>query len=257
MVINTTPSPAIATLVPDSEGHGTVLRIVYAHHLDGESLAFQLFHRYVPRLQAGTQLPDEITRSEVMALLGEQGADCAEGWHTSANEPTEEASAEAWQWVCAQVNRLFPGLSWKVEPDRRMNIPGVDDDKVADIVIRARPLASDVTRPATMFDPALTYYADGTHVVMRARGRSALGAPSVWRKVPPRTPTRPCAGTTWEPTWSPPTCCVAPRTRPRTAWRKRTQGPAFGRPRRGFWDSPTAESGRAQKQRATTAIRYS
>ncbi|KOT46800.1 hypothetical protein ADK41_01050 [Streptomyces caelestis] len=174
MVINTTPSPAIATLVPDSEGHGTVLRIVYAHHLDGESLAFQLFHRYVHRLQAGSPLPDEITRSEVMTLLGEQGADCAEGWHSSANEPTEEASAEAWQWVCAQVNRLFPGLSWKVEPDRRMNIPGVDDDKVADIVIRARPLASDVTRPATMFDPALTYYADGTHVVMR-RGTERSG----------------------------------------------------------------------------------
>ncbi|WP_030380980.1 MULTISPECIES: hypothetical protein [unclassified Streptomyces] len=175
MVINTTPSPAIATLVPDSEGHGTVLRIVYAHHLDGESLAFQLFHRYVHRLQAGSPLPDEITRSEVMTLLGEQGAHCAEGWHSSANEPTEEASAEAWQWVCAQVNRLFPGLSWKVEPDRRMNIPGVDDDKVADIVIRARPLASDVTRPATMFDPALTYYADGTHVVMRARGTERSG----------------------------------------------------------------------------------
>lgn len=175
MVINTTPSPAIATLVPDSEGHGTVLRIVYAHHLDGESLAFQLFHQYVHRLQAGSPLPDEITRSEVMTLLGEQGASCAEGWHSSANEPTEEASAEAWQWVCAQVNRLFPGLSWKVEPDRRMNIPGVDDDKVADIVIRARPLASDVTRPATMFDPALTYYADGTHVVMRARGTERSG----------------------------------------------------------------------------------
>ncbi|MGC0379987.1 hypothetical protein [Streptomyces sp. SAI-129] len=175
MAINTTPPPAIATLVPDSEGHGTVLRIVYAHHLDGESLALQLFHRYVHRLQASTQLPAEITRAEVMALLGAQGADCAEGWHSSANEPTEEASDEAWQWVRAQVTRLFPGLSWKVEPDRRMNIPGVDADKVADIVIRARPLASDLTRPATMFDPALSYYADGTHVVMRARGTERFG----------------------------------------------------------------------------------
>ncbi|MFI5689655.1 hypothetical protein [Streptomyces sp. NPDC051636] len=73
------------------------------------------------------------------------------------------------------MNRLFPGLSWKVEPDRRMNIPGVDADKVADIVIRARPLASDVTCPATMFDRVLTYYADGTHVVMRARGTERSG----------------------------------------------------------------------------------
>ncbi|MEV7245150.1 hypothetical protein AB0N92_28465 [Streptomyces sp. NPDC093248] len=212
MAINTTPRPAIATLVPDSEGHGTVLRIVYAHHLDGESLALQLFHRYVHRLQASTQLPAEITRAEVMALLGAQGADCAEGWHSSANEPTEEASDEAWQWVRAQVTRLFPGLSWKVEPDRRMNIPGVDADKVADIVIRARPLASDLTRPATMFDPALSYYADGTHVVMRARGTERLGTPSAWRRAPPRTPTRLCAGTTAEPTSSPPR--AAPRREP-------------------------------------------
>ncbi|ODA69745.1 hypothetical protein [Streptomyces sp. AVP053U2] len=95
MAINTTPPPAIATLVPDSEGHGTVLRIVYAHHLDGETLAFQLFHRYVHRLQAGTQLPDEITCAEVMALLGAQGADCAEGWHFSANEPTSAGRDEA------------------------------------------------------------------------------------------------------------------------------------------------------------------
>ncbi|MFE2268536.1 hypothetical protein ACFXB4_04800 [Streptomyces lavendulae] len=175
MSINTSAPPAVATLVPDPEGHGTVLRIVYAHHLDGESLACQLFHRYVHRLQDGARLPDEITRSEVMALLGEQGADCAEGWHSSANEPAEGASNEAWQWVCAQVNSLFPDLSWRVEPDRRMNIPGIDTDKVADIVIRARPLSSDVTRPATMFDPALTYYADGTHLVMRARGTERSG----------------------------------------------------------------------------------
>ncbi|MEU8544540.1 hypothetical protein AB0C52_31865 [Streptomyces sp. NPDC048717] len=175
MAINTAPPPAIASMVPDSEGHGTVLRIVYAHHLDGESLALQLFHRYVHRLQSGTGLPVEITRAEVMNLLGAQGADCAEGWHSSANEPTEEASHEAWQWVRAQVSRLFPGLSWRVEPDRRLAIPGVDDDKVPDIMLRARPLASDVTCPATMFNPALIYYADGTHVIMRARGTERSG----------------------------------------------------------------------------------
>ncbi|KOV54578.1 hypothetical protein ADL00_29795 [Streptomyces sp. AS58] len=243
MAINTTPPPAIAALVPDSEGHGTVLRIVYAHHLDGETLAFQLFHRYVHRLQAGTQLPDEITRAEVMALLGAQGADCAEGWHSSVNEPTEAASDEAWQWVRAQVTRLFPGLSWKVEPDRRMNIPGVDADKVADIVIRARSLASDVTRPATMFDPALTYYADGT-LVMRARGQNAPGAPSAWRRAPPRTPTRPCAGTTAEPTSSPPMCCTASRARPRTAWLSQPQGPARGSAHRSWASSATSVAGR-------------
>ncbi|WDN56173.1 hypothetical protein [Streptomyces clavuligerus] len=175
MTINTTPPPAIATPVPDPEGRGTVLRIVYAHHVDGETLAFQLFHRYAHRLQNGTEIPDKITHSEVMELLGELGAACAEGWHSSANEPTEDASAEAWTWVRAQVNRLFPDLTWRVESDRRMNMPGVGDDRIADIVIRARPLESDLTRPATMFDPALTYYADGTQVVMRARGTERSG----------------------------------------------------------------------------------
>lgn len=40
--------------------------------------------------------------------------------------------------------------------------------KLADIEQRARSLEADVVTPPTMFDPELTYYADGTRVVMRA-----------------------------------------------------------------------------------------
>jgi hypothetical protein len=36
-------------------------------------------------------------------------------------------------------------------------------------------LDADETDPATMYDPALTYYADGTRVVMRARGQERRG----------------------------------------------------------------------------------
>lgn len=36
-------------------------------------------------------------------------------------------------------------------------------------------LAEDTVRPATLFDPQLTYYADGTRVTMRARGAERHG----------------------------------------------------------------------------------
>lgn len=36
-------------------------------------------------------------------------------------------------------------------------------------------LAEDTVRPATPFDPQLTYYADGTRVTMRARGAERHG----------------------------------------------------------------------------------
>ncbi|GAA0574788.1 hypothetical protein [Streptomyces mordarskii] len=48
--------------------------------------------------------------------------------------------------------------------------------KVADIERRVRPLDADTTTPKTMFDPELTYYADGTPVVMRAKGIERTGS---------------------------------------------------------------------------------
>ncbi|MFF7953649.1 hypothetical protein [Streptomyces griseorubiginosus] len=62
--------------------------------------------------------------------------------------------------------------------------------KIADIEQRARSLEEDVVTPRTMFDPELTYYADGTRVVMRAAkgtertgttfGMAGSGLPNVY-----------------------------------------------------------------------------
>ncbi|MDX3020120.1 hypothetical protein [Streptomyces acidiscabies] len=47
--------------------------------------------------------------------------------------------------------------------------------KVADIERRVRPLDADTVTAVTMFDPELTYYADGTRVVMRAKDTERTG----------------------------------------------------------------------------------
>ncbi|MBK3640104.1 hypothetical protein JHN46_05425, partial [Streptomyces sp. MBT33] len=55
--------------------------------------------------------------------------------------------------------------------------PAEDDQaaKVADIERRVRPLDADTVTTATMFDPELTYYTDGTRVVMRAKDTERTG----------------------------------------------------------------------------------
>ncbi|MEU5958159.1 hypothetical protein [Streptomyces sp. NPDC047525] len=123
MAINTSPPPAVCITVPDPEGRGTVVRVVYAHHEDGETLAFKLAHAYAHRPENGQELPDEFTLAALMKLLGEQGAACAEGWHESASEPTEESWNLVWPWAQAQIRRLFPNASWNVEPERRIVMP--------------------------------------------------------------------------------------------------------------------------------------
>ncbi|MEV8600981.1 hypothetical protein AB0465_14000 [Streptomyces griseoviridis] len=55
--------------------------------------------------------------------------------------------------------------------------PAEDDQaaKVTDIERRVRPLDADTVTAATMFDPELTYYTDGTRVVMRAKDTERTG----------------------------------------------------------------------------------
>ncbi|WP_394426673.1 hypothetical protein [Streptomyces sp. SGAir0957] len=127
MAINNTPPRTVCTIVPDPEGRGAVLRVRYTHHLDGESLALKLYDRYGRRLENGTHLPDELTLSDLADLLGEQGVNCAEGWHVSELEPTEDTWNTVWPWACQQVHRLLPGLSWSVEPERRIRLPWHDE----------------------------------------------------------------------------------------------------------------------------------
>jgi hypothetical protein len=99
--------------------------------------------------------------------------------------------------------------------------PAEDDQaaKVADIERRVRPLDADTVTAVTMFDPELTYYADGTLVVMRVKDTERTGTTFGMADGAAPTPTRPCAGTTTAPTWSPPTCSTAPTRTPSSAAR--------------------------------------
>jgi len=123
MAINNAPPKATCLPIDDPEGRGTVLRVVYAHCLDGETLAMRLFDAYAHRPENGEALPDEITIQTLSEHLGMQGSNCAEGWHASATEPSQQAWDEVWPWAQAQVRRLFPDLTWSVEPERRLALP--------------------------------------------------------------------------------------------------------------------------------------
>ncbi|WP_435245033.1 hypothetical protein [Streptomyces tendae] len=124
MTINTTPAPATGESVPDAEGRGTVLRVTTVHLLDGETLALHLFEAYAHHPEDGDPLPDEVTAATVMEVLAKQAALCAEGWHESANEPTQQAWDQVWPWAKAHVARLFPDLTWNVEEGHRtLNVP--------------------------------------------------------------------------------------------------------------------------------------
>lgn len=119
---NTTPQPSIC-LVLDPEGRGTVLQVTSVHNLDGETLAERLYEAYAMTTENNEELPVEITAETLLGHLGKQIADCAEGWHHWANEPTQEAWDTVRPWAERQVRRLFPDLTWSVEPDRQFLPP--------------------------------------------------------------------------------------------------------------------------------------
>lgn len=119
MPINTIPSPATHQTVPDAEGRGTVLQITSTHNLDGQTLVLRLFESFAHYPEHGEPLPDEITTDSVMHCLGQQAAECAEGWHETVNEPTQKCWETVWPWAEAQIRRLFPDLTWNVEEGHR------------------------------------------------------------------------------------------------------------------------------------------
>lgn len=119
MTINTAPAPATSESVPDTQGRGTVLRVTAIHHLDGETLALRLFEAYAHHPDDGDPLPEEVTAATVMEVLAKQTVLCAEGWHESANEPTQQAWDQVWPWAQDHIRRLFPDLTWNVEGGHR------------------------------------------------------------------------------------------------------------------------------------------
>ncbi|MFD5881031.1 hypothetical protein [Streptomyces yangpuensis] len=124
MPINIDTLPATCTAIPDPAGRGTVLKVTYSHNLDGETLARTLFDRYAHHVVDGEPLPDEIPLDTLMDLLGQQGAYCAEGWHESANDFTDEAWPTVWPWAQAQIQRLLPDITWNIDPNRQIVQPG-------------------------------------------------------------------------------------------------------------------------------------
>lgn len=98
-----------------------------------------------------------------------------------SRELTAEEAAD--RKACGPCKRAVEVLA--TEPPAETEAPAADAAeqapaapqaaKVADIERRVRPLDADTVTPRTMFDPELTYYADGTRVVMRAKGTERTG----------------------------------------------------------------------------------
>ncbi|MFF4323731.1 hypothetical protein [Streptomyces sp. NPDC001568] len=110
--------PATYRLIPGPDG-STVAQVIHGTHIDGETLAARLYDYYVHRQDEGDELPTDLTIDTVLHHLGKQSTICVEGWHQSINEPGDEAAEITWKWARAQVERLFPELSWTVDPDQR------------------------------------------------------------------------------------------------------------------------------------------
>jgi hypothetical protein len=97
-----------------------------------------------------------------------------------ATELTEQQAAGRKE--CGPCERAVQALNAEQTPaaDAPTEEPAASAEearaaKVADIEPRVRPVEADTVTARTMFDPELTYYADGTRVVMRAKGTERTG----------------------------------------------------------------------------------
>ncbi|MER6367191.1 hypothetical protein ABT255_02225 [Streptomyces mirabilis] len=97
------------------------------------------------------------------------------------------AQEAAGRKVCGPCKRAVEVLPAEPLPETEATAADVADQaaatraedaqaaKVADIERRVRPLDADTVTAVTMFDPELTYYMDGTRVVMRAKDTERTG----------------------------------------------------------------------------------
>ncbi|MEU0950459.1 hypothetical protein ABZ379_48750 [Streptomyces canus] len=92
-----------------------------------------------------------------------------------ATELTEQQAAG--RKACGPCKRALEALAAE-QPAEQTPATSPEETraaKLADIERRVRPLEADTVTAATMFDRELTYYADGTRVVMRAKGTERTG----------------------------------------------------------------------------------
>ncbi|MDH6489622.1 hypothetical protein [Streptomyces sp. SAI-127] len=106
-----------------------------------------------------------------------------------ATELTEQQAAG--RKACGPCKRALEALTAE-QPAEQAPATSAEDAraaKIADIERRVHPVEADTVTAATMFDPELTYYADGTRVVMRAKdtertgttfGKAGSGLPNVY-----------------------------------------------------------------------------
>jgi hypothetical protein len=108
--------PAPATY-EDAEYKGSaVLAVTVTHLMDAEGIASKLYAQYgTPDFTEGDPLPEGLTVEDVMGVLSRQAAECADGLHFWANEPSSDAWEIVHPWAVANVKRLFPHLAWSAQ----------------------------------------------------------------------------------------------------------------------------------------------
>ncbi|MFE2911459.1 hypothetical protein [Kitasatospora indigofera] len=104
------PAETLARLHRRADGFNQ-LTVVTPVRMDAEAIAAKLYATYWATSEIGEELPD-LTRSQVLDILGRLTAECADGWHESLNGPGHRAHEETEAWARAQVTRLYPELSW-------------------------------------------------------------------------------------------------------------------------------------------------
>lgn len=107
--------PAPATHEDATHEGAAVLSVTVTYLMDGEGIASKLYAQYgTPDFAEGDKLP-ELTVEDVMRALSQQAAECADGYHFWANEPSSDAFEIVYPWAVESVKRLFPHLTWKAE----------------------------------------------------------------------------------------------------------------------------------------------
>ncbi|MEU0218725.1 hypothetical protein ABZ281_28130 [Streptomyces sp. NPDC006265] len=109
------PEPAGHEVVEDRVDRGPVLRVTPSFNLDGLTLSAFIYEKYAFHLDNEEALPESLTVDDVMRIITERQAICAQGWHEHVNEPSHESHEAAEKFAEHWARRLFPNITWRVE----------------------------------------------------------------------------------------------------------------------------------------------